>query len=690
MDTDAKVSMGFYSESLELSNNDSHVPYQHNQQEQPLSDCINNTMVGFSAGMEFNGDEELRGIRRNSTEFEPLVGMEFDSLEAGKLFYYEYAVRTGFRARAGKCRTSLRDDSVIMKQYTCVKEGFSVKKQRHGDDHKERRNRKSMREGCKAMIQLSRRDHGKWVVSKFIPEHSHPFVDDVKVEKVKKRRQVPVIPAEFSSMFEGLSRDGGNEISLDSVLGGGESFGLLEYLKTQQSKNPAFFYSVQVDGNDHLTNVFWANAKARESYSYFGDVVMFDTSYKDNKQMLPFAAFTGYNHHLQPVVFGCALVVDDTTASLIWLFETFLVAMHGRHPVSLVSEHSGALKATTARVFSSSCHRFCKWRILSKCKEKLPDICSDKVARSTFKQELKKCIDESQTIEDFESDWEAILSKYGLRDNVWMQSLYEVRQQWARVYLKSTFFAEVSPFQRAESMKKFFKRNFEKNANLREFIVKFDQAMYGQLEKEVKEDFTSMCGSPILKTGSPMEKQAALTYTKTIFAIFQEEFIQSFAYLSDKIEDGTICTYRVSLKGGSIQKSFFVSFDVPNMHAACTCGMFTFSGILCRHALRVFSILGFCKLPDYYFLKRWKQIAKNGAISYKPPELLHTDKISVASRYNSLFLDVLKFAEEGSTSAIIYKVAKDALHKAFTEVAAARKAVCSTEKGIPSSLFRLC
>ncbi|XP_039133168.1 protein FAR1-RELATED SEQUENCE 5-like [Dioscorea cayenensis subsp. rotundata] len=333
MDTDAKVSMGFYSESLELSNNDSHVPYQHNQQEQPLSDCINNTMVGFSAGMEFNGDEELRGIRRNSTEFEPLVGMEFDSLEAGKLFYYEYAVRTGFRARAGKCRTSLRDDSVIMKQYTCVKEGFSVKKQRHGDDHKERRNRKSMREGCKAMIQLSRRDHGKWVVSKFIPEHSHPFVDDVKVEKVKKRRQVPVIPAEFSSMFEGLSRDGGNEISLDSVLGGGESFGLLEYLKTQQSKNPL--------GN--LTVIF-------------GDVVMFDTSYKDNKQMLPFAAFTGYNHHLQP-------------------------PQQGFSPAHVIG--------------------FCKWRILSKCKEKLPDICSDKVARSTFKQELKKCIDESQTIEDF-------------------------------------------------------------------------------------------------------------------------------------------------------------------------------------------------------------------------------------------------------------------------------------------------
>ena len=37
---------------------------------------------------------------------------------------------------------------------------------------------------------------------------------------------------------------------------------------------------------------------------------------------MPFAPFTGVNHHLQSIQFGCALLQDGTKVTFLWLFET--------------------------------------------------------------------------------------------------------------------------------------------------------------------------------------------------------------------------------------------------------------------------------------------------------------------------------------------------------------------------------
>lgn len=48
---------------------------------------------------------------------------------------------------------------------------------------------------------------------------------------------------------------------------------------------------------------------------------------------MPFAPFTGLNHHHQSILFGCALLQDETEKSFTWLFETWLMAMGGKSPV---------------------------------------------------------------------------------------------------------------------------------------------------------------------------------------------------------------------------------------------------------------------------------------------------------------------------------------------------------------------
>ncbi|EHA8589332.1 protein FAR1-RELATED SEQUENCE 5 [Cocos nucifera] len=685
MEAGAALGLDFHPESIEVGPGDS-VLLEDNageKEEEEEEVDVENSVVEMnfqSMGTEFAFDGGVQGkLELEMEPSEPYAGMEFDSLESARKFYFDYAERVGFRVRNNRFRTSRRDDSIIMRRFVCYKEGFYLKNEKRKNDGKERRNRASIREGCKAMFEVVRKDKDRWVVTKLIIEHNHAFVANIRASKLMKKRAPLALPVEMSSLFGGGF---GAEERPNPVWGGGEAFNLLQYFKKMQTMNPAFFYSIEVDETNKLKNVFWADAKARMAYSYFGDVVALDTTYKKNRLMMPFVLFTGVNHHLQPVVFGCSVLLDETEASYIWLFETFLVAMSGRLPVSFVTDHCKALAAAAMKVFHGTHHRFCKWRILSKCKEKLLGICSTQAARASLKGDMKKCIDETDTVQDFESSWEAFLLKYNLRDNEWIQSLYEVRQQWATVYLKDKFFAEMSPSQRSESMNKFFQRTFETRTSLFEFVAKFDQAIAGQYEKEVQADFANMIARPVLKSSSSIEKHASETYTKTIFSIFQEELVQALGYSVEKFQDGSVCRYHVALNAEGAHRTYDVTFDSSETRARCSCQKFEFSGIICRHILRVFQVVGLCKLPEGLILKRWTQKAKSGTVLYENcAKIQGNAQNNFTHRCNNLFLDVLKHAAEGATSLVTYKAAKDALQKAFAEVVSAKMSLWSTKPG---------
>jgi zinc finger SWIM domain-containing protein 3 len=54
---------------------------------------------------------------------------------------------------------------------------------------------------------------------------------------------------------------------------------------------------LEIDDNCRLLNVFWADARSREAYEFFGDVITFNTTYLTNIYDMPFSPFVGVNHH---------------------------------------------------------------------------------------------------------------------------------------------------------------------------------------------------------------------------------------------------------------------------------------------------------------------------------------------------------------------------------------------------------
>ncbi|XP_027915922.1 protein FAR1-RELATED SEQUENCE 3-like [Vigna unguiculata] len=61
--------------------------------------------------------------------------------------------------------------------------------------------------------------------------------------------------------------------------------------------NNDFYFEIDFDDNNRISNVFWADAHSRAACEEFGDVVSFDTTYLTNKYDMPFAPFVGVNHH---------------------------------------------------------------------------------------------------------------------------------------------------------------------------------------------------------------------------------------------------------------------------------------------------------------------------------------------------------------------------------------------------------
>jgi len=364
---------------------------------------------------------------------EPILGMEFTSEDDARNFYNAYAKQTGFSIRVNSYYRSKKDNSIISRDL--------------GEDTKRRRARPITREGCKALMTVRKRDNGKWYVAKIEKNHSHELVTPAMRQFLRSQKQECDPRKSLSNSFSspGMSLNGPvNVLTEDSnssgkmvfnaqnavnYIGKGRlsTFGidaqsLLGFFKVMQASDPAFYYAIQVDEEDRLSSVFWVDTRSRIAYNCFSDVVAFDTTYQVNQYKMPFAPFTGVNHHKQSVLFGCALLADETESTFIWLLTTWLEAMSGQQPGLIITDYDSAIRRAVEQVFHQSRHRYCKWHIMSKMPREMGHIYSS--LPRTFQIEFDRCINKSETPDEFESTWPILLDKYNLRGNEWLQSLY--------------------------------------------------------------------------------------------------------------------------------------------------------------------------------------------------------------------------------------------------------------------------
>ena len=99
---------------------------------------------------------------------------------------------------------------------------------------------------------------------------------------------------------------------------------------------------------------------ARLDHACFRDVLAFNTTYKKNAYKKPLVMLVGVNHHHQTMVFGCALLMDESLATYEWVLEMFLITMMNKKPIFVVTNEDKAIRKTIKKVFFDACHRMCE------------------------------------------------------------------------------------------------------------------------------------------------------------------------------------------------------------------------------------------------------------------------------------------------------------------------------------------
>jgi hypothetical protein len=144
----------------------------------------------------------------------------------------------------------------------------------------------------------------------------------------------------------------------------GQAGSMLKYFQDKIVENHSFQYVLQMDSEEKIANIFWADAKMIVDYAHFGDVVTFDTTFGTNKESRPFAVFVGFNHFRETVIFSAALMYDETFDSFKWLFETFVKAHNGKQPKTIYMDQDIAMKKAVKEVFINTWHGLCTFHIL--------------------------------------------------------------------------------------------------------------------------------------------------------------------------------------------------------------------------------------------------------------------------------------------------------------------------------------
>ncbi len=447
-------------------------------------------------------------------KLEPVIGMEFDDEDIAYEFYNRYAGDVGFSIRKfwhDKSSTNV----IRTKKFVCSREGFN---KRNTSDACQRK-RADTRVGCMAEMTIKITPTGKYAIASFYNTHNHELITPSKAHLLRSQRrmteaqkaQIDILNDSGVRPKEGhevMSRQAGGRQSLTFTrkdyknylrskrmksIQEGDTGAILQYLQDKQMENPSFFYAIQVDEDEMMTNIFWADARSVLDFDYFGDVICFDTTYRTNNYGRPFALFVGVNHHKQTVVFGAALLYDETTSTFEWLFETFKRAMSGKEPRTILTDQCAAIINAIGTVFPNSTHRLCVWHMYQNAAVHLSHIFQ---GSKTFKNDFGKCVFDFEEVDEFISAWNKMIEEYNLNDNQWLHHLFEIKEKWALVYGRQTFCADMKSTQRSESLNALLKRYLHVRLDLLDFFKHFERAVDDRRHAELQSDFYASQTSP--------------------------------------------------------------------------------------------------------------------------------------------------------------------------------------------------
>ncbi|KAM0915706.1 hypothetical protein ACQ4PT_010665 [Festuca glaucescens] len=146
----------------------------------------------------------------------------------------------------------------------------------------------------------------------------------------------------------------------------------IEVFSEMGAADPEFMYSVQVDDDSRIMNLLWTTGKGRAQYHYFG-----------------------------------VLLREEKIENFEWVFREFVKMVSGKKPVTILTDQCRAMEVAIGNVLPATKHRWCKWHVLRKAKERLGALYGK---NNQFKVDFHWIVNQMLTKEEFEGAWMQMLS----------------------------------------------------------------------------------------------------------------------------------------------------------------------------------------------------------------------------------------------------------------------------------------
>ncbi|KAE8664685.1 hypothetical protein F3Y22_tig00112738pilonHSYRG00046 [Hibiscus syriacus] len=449
----------------------------------------------------------------NVDESDRLVGQLFCSRDQAWYFYKGFAREHGFSARKGTTRLDV-EGNVKTQEFCCSKEGFRVSKVNTVD--RQRAHTPVTRIGCKARVVVTATNtNDQWVISKSDQKHNHALCTPAMTPFMRSNRAV--------------SKADIDEATTLKEVGVGTSQ-VMNYL-TQQAggyHNVGFthkdlYNALQRDESGALYNLIWSDSTSRSDYTCFGDVIAFDTTYKDNLYGRPIMPIVGVNHHHNTIVFATAIIADETSQSFEWVLQNFLEAMMNKSPISVVTDGDRAMQRAIKSVIPYAKHRLCSWHLSRNAQANIGD--------PKFTAAFSKCMASWWTTKEFDIQWHSVVSEFNVQKHPWVIEKGNTRHLWAQAYLTGHFFANIRSTQRCESMNASLAIALKHKKTYLNVVRAIEDGISRMRMNELKADYLSSHTKPFQITKLvDLESHAAAIFTRESFRVFQDELIRETLY----------------------------------------------------------------------------------------------------------------------------------------------------------------
>ncbi|KAF8036156.1 hypothetical protein BT93_C1991 [Corymbia citriodora subsp. variegata] len=552
----------------------------------------------------------------------------------------------GFGVRKGNLARNTKGE-ITRRTFVCNCEGYSVS----SADEEKKFEKFEVRCGCLAHIKF-KVDDGILEVIEYISDHNHAFIPENQRHLIRCGRIMSetcngvladMVKAGIGgiSAYKFLANEVGGSKNLgfnlhdcqnylqtkrSEIITGGDCQNLLNHFHSMEQQNPMFSYAIQVDKDGRLTNIFWRDSLSKFDYDCFGDVLIFDTTYRTNKYEMICAPFVGVNHHWNNVLFGCAFLLDETAESFIWLFDAFLKCMGNKAPKIIFTDQNQVMAKAIRTVFPNTQHRLCFWHIRKNANQNIPHLYKKPGFKDKYFSTLMyRC----QSEDEFEFTWR-----------------------------------EMEKDQRSESINNVFQNIARKTSTLMKFVHYYEEQVKHMRKIESQDDY-SCRGKAKAAIPHDILKHAVSVYTRAIFKKFNDEFTLILSEnISSSTFDGLIYSFTLKCRGSQREH---VKFDPADSSVSCECKSFKSKGWLCRHALKVLSEnISIRSIPSAYILKRWTKCAKQGI---EDDEFHHLSADSSKfNRFSKLIQQSFELMSLGAEDENTMKIVGKSMEKAKAEI----------------------